>query len=60
MSSKTHNKDSKADDKKRTKVVSVYPGVWISFSRHTPNWRVVKKLNSPSKKTTGPIYRNCQ
>jgi hypothetical protein len=24
------------------------------------NWRVVKKFNSPSKKTTSPINPNCQ
>jgi hypothetical protein len=35
-------------------------GVWISFSRHSPNWRAVKDFHSLSQKTTGPIYRNCQ
>jgi hypothetical protein len=34
--------------------------VWIRFKRHSPNWRVVKNSHSPSQKTTGPIYRNCQ
>jgi hypothetical protein len=26
-------------------------GVWISFSRHSPNWRVVKNCHSTSQKT---------
>jgi hypothetical protein len=26
------------------------------FSRHSPNWWVVKKFHSPSQKTTGPIH----
>jgi hypothetical protein len=30
------------------------------FSRHSPNWRVVKNIPSPSQKITGPIFRNCQ
>jgi hypothetical protein len=33
-------------------------GVWISFSRHSPNWRVVKNFHSPSQKTIGSIYKN--
>jgi hypothetical protein len=31
--------------------------VWISFSRHSPNWRVVQYFHSPSHKTTGQKYR---
>jgi hypothetical protein len=28
------------------------------FSRHSPNWRGVQYLHSPSQKTTGQKYRN--
>jgi hypothetical protein len=42
--------------------VTVWPlsGVGISFSRHSPNWRVVQNFNSPKQKTTGPMYGNGQ
>jgi hypothetical protein len=33
-------------------------GVWINFSRHSPNCRVVKYFYSPSQKTTGQKFRN--
>jgi hypothetical protein len=36
------------------------PEVWIRFSRHSPNWRVVENFLLSSQETTGPIYRNCQ
>jgi hypothetical protein len=43
---------------KRTRILQcVYAGVWLSFSRHSPNWRVVKKFYSPSQKKTGQKYR---
>jgi hypothetical protein len=32
-------------------------GVWIRFSRHSPNWRVVQYFHTPSQKTTGQKYR---
>jgi hypothetical protein len=32
-------------------------GVWVSFSRHLPNWRVVQNYYSPSQETTGQKYR---
>jgi hypothetical protein len=32
-------------------------GVWISFSGHSPNWRVVQNFHSPGQKTTGQKYR---
>jgi hypothetical protein len=35
-------------------------GVWISFSKHSPNWQVVKHFHSPSQKTTGQKYRKGQ
>jgi hypothetical protein len=28
-------------------------GVWLRFSRHLPNWRVVQYCHSPSQKSTG-------
>jgi hypothetical protein len=30
-------------------------GVWIRFSGHSPNCRVVQNFHLPSQKTTGPI-----
>jgi hypothetical protein len=38
----------------------IIPGVWISFSKHSPNWRVVPSYYSPSQETTGPKYRKDQ
>jgi hypothetical protein len=36
-------------------------GVWISFSRHSPNWRVVQYFHLPKKhKTTSQKYRKTQ
>jgi hypothetical protein len=35
-------------------------GVWIGFSWHSPNWRVVPNYYSPSQETTGPKYRKGQ
>jgi hypothetical protein len=29
------------------------PGVWRTFSRHSPNWRIVQYFHSPKQKTTG-------
>jgi hypothetical protein len=36
----------------------LYPGVWITFSRHSPNsnWN----FRSPSQKTSGQTHRNCK
>jgi hypothetical protein len=38
-------------------IIIVETGVWISFSRHSPNWRVVRNFYSPNPKTTGQKYR---
>jgi hypothetical protein len=35
-------------------------GVWVSFSRHSPNWVAVQNYFSPSQETTGPKYRKDQ
>jgi hypothetical protein len=35
-------------------------GVWMSFSRHSPTWRVVQFFHSPSQKTTGQNYSKDQ
>jgi hypothetical protein len=40
--------------------VLLFAGVWISFSRHSPNWRVVQYFHSPSQKTTSQKYRKGQ
>jgi hypothetical protein len=34
--------------------------VWLSFSRHSPNWRVDQHFHSPRQKTTGQKYRKRQ
>jgi hypothetical protein len=41
-------------------MVVVGRGVDNFFSKHSPNWRVLKNFHSPSQKTTGPIYWICQ
>jgi hypothetical protein len=34
---------------------SVCAGVGVSFSRHSPNWRVVQNFHSPKQKATAKI-----
>jgi hypothetical protein len=45
---------------KATKNTHTHTGVWTSFSRHMPNWRVVQYFHSSSQKTTGQKYRKGQ
>jgi hypothetical protein len=37
--------------------VNTLPGVGIRFSRHSPNWRVVKKFHLPKEENNWPIAR---
>jgi hypothetical protein len=37
-------------------VILTCPGVWISFSSHSPNWRAVQYFHLPSQKTPGQKY----
>jgi hypothetical protein len=45
---------------KRRRVDIHATGVWISFLKHSPNWRVDQNFYSPRQKTTGQKYRNGQ
>jgi hypothetical protein len=40
-----------------TYMVCILTGVWVSLSRHSPNWQVVQYLHSPSRKITDQKYR---
>jgi hypothetical protein len=53
---------TKGDKKKRvnSKFGITKAGVWISFSRHSPKWQVVRNFYSPNQKTTGEKYRKGQ
>jgi hypothetical protein len=52
-----YKKNKQTNKQKQPNYYIKIAGVWIRFSRHSPNWRAVRNVHSPTQKTTGPKYR---